>query len=52
MDSRGSKLRSLWSIAKSYCTTPYHIKELNELETDEIQTGNRLIIMKETPKIR
>jgi len=43
---------SLWSIAKSYCTTPYHIKELNELETDEIQTGNRLIIMKETPKIR
>lgn len=42
---------SLWSIAKCYCTTPRHIKELNGLESDEIRSGSRLLIMKETPKI-
>jgi len=42
---------SLWSIAKSYCTTPNHIRELNGLETEDIYAGSRLLIVKETPKM-
>lgn len=38
---------SLWNIAKTYYTTPDRIMELNALETEEVQPGNRLLIIKE-----
>ena len=41
---------SLWDIAKRYYTTVNAIKELNELETDQIATGDHLLILKEAAK--
>lgn len=38
---------TLWSIAKAYYTTVNQLQKLNELETDEIRAGERLIILKE-----
>lgn len=38
---------SLWDIAKRYYTTVAAIKELNELETDQIAPGDHLLILKE-----
>lgn len=38
---------TLWSIAKAYYTTVERIKELNELESDLIGVGDKLVIMKE-----
>lgn len=37
---------SLWSIAKKYYTTIEKIKELNELESDVIHVGDKLLIVK------
>lgn len=37
---------TLWSIAKTYYTTPDRIRELNEIETQEVEPGNCLLIMK------
>lgn len=37
---------SLWSIAKQYYTTPDRICRLNNLESEDVQAGNKLIIMK------
>lgn len=38
---------TLWSIAKNYYTTVERIKEMNELESDRIGIGDKLIIVKE-----
>lgn len=38
---------TLWSIAKQYYTTVERIKEINELEQDEVEEGSRLVIVKE-----
>lgn len=38
---------SLWDIAKTYYTTVERIKELNELDTSEVQEGRRLLIVKD-----
>ncbi|MGN0438081.1 MAG: SPOCS domain-containing protein [Lachnospiraceae bacterium] len=38
---------TLWSIAKTYYTTVERIMELNELESDLIGVGDKLVIMKE-----
>lgn len=37
---------SLWSIAKQYYTTPERICSLNGIEGGEVQTGDRIIVMK------
>lgn len=37
---------SLWSIAKQYYTTVDYIKELNSLENNNVQAGDRLLILK------
>ncbi len=37
---------TLWSIAKKYFTTPESIMELNNLTSDEVKKGDRLILMK------
>ena len=42
----------LWNIAKAYYTTPKRIVELNGLESEEIQPGNRLLIVKDAAKMR
>lgn len=42
---------TLWSIAKSYYTTIDAIKELNNLEDDELNEGHKIIIMKNTLKV-
>ena len=38
---------SLWSIAKTYYTTVERIKEMNDLDSDIIGVGDKLIIVKE-----
>lgn len=38
---------TLWSIAKNYYTTVNRIKEINELPSDAIKAGDRLVILKE-----
>lgn len=38
---------TLWGIAKAYYTTVDRIQMLNELENDQIQAGDRLVILKE-----
>ncbi len=38
---------TLWSIAKAYYTTVGRIKEINELDSDQLQAGDKLVIMKE-----
>lgn len=42
---------SLWNIAKKYYTTVDKIKELNELESDSIKVGDKLIILKKVDKL-
>lgn len=37
---------SLWDIARTYYTTPQRIMEMNQMESEEIQQGDRLIIFK------
>ena len=38
---------SLWSIAKKYYTTVAQIKSMNDMESDDIAPGERLVILKE-----
>lgn len=38
---------TLWSIAKMYYTTIDHVKRINGLESDRIESGQKLIILKE-----
>ncbi len=37
---------SLWNIAKENCTTIENIKELNQIQSDELLPGQKLIILK------
>lgn len=37
---------TLWKIARSYFLTPEQIVEMNQLESEEIKKGDRLILMK------
>lgn len=41
----------LWDLAKRYNTTIDGIKEVNELETDEIKSGDRILIFKDNMSI-
>lgn len=41
------KEESLWDIAKKYNTTIDHIMKLNALETDKVNAGDKLILLKE-----
>ena len=41
----------LWDLAKRYNTTVEGIKEVNELESDEIKSGDRILIFKENMSI-
>lgn len=41
------KEESLWDIAKKYNTTIDHIMKLNGLENDKVNTGDKLILLKE-----
>lgn len=41
----------LWNLAKNYMTTIEGIKEINELETDSIKPGDKLLIFKENMSI-
>ena len=38
---------TLWSIAKNYYTTVNRIKQMNGLEADVVQAGDKLVVMKE-----
>ena len=38
---------TLWSVAKKYYTTISRVKQINGLESDQIQSGDKLIILKE-----
>ena len=38
---------TLWSIAKNYYTTIENIKAYNELESDTLEPGERLVILKD-----
>lgn len=42
----------LWDIARTYYTTPQRIREMNQLETEEIHRGDHLIIMKELERVK
>ena len=42
---------SLWSIAKRFATTVDSVMRLNELETDVIYPGQKLLIMKYIPEV-
>ena len=41
----------LWDLAKRYSTTVEGIKEVNELESDEIKAGKKILIFKENMSI-
>ena len=41
----------LWDLAKRYNTTVEGIKEVNELESEEIKSGDRILIFKENMSI-
>ena len=41
----------LWDLAKKYMTTVEGIREVNELETDAIKLGDKLLIFKENMSI-
>ncbi|MGN0383549.1 MAG: SPOCS domain-containing protein [Eubacterium sp.] len=43
---------SLWSIAKNNYTTVENLKKINELTSDQIKPGDRLLIVKQTPVTR
>lgn len=38
---------TLWDVAKRFCTTEDNIREINQLESDELQTGDILLVLKE-----
>lgn len=38
---------SLWDLAKEYCTSPESIMELNEMTSEEIMPGDRLLLAKQ-----
>lgn len=38
---------TLWSVAKKYYTTTERVKQINGLESDRIQAGDKLVILKE-----
>ena len=38
---------SLWSIAKKFSTTMDSIKEMNDIETDEVAPGQKLLLIKQ-----
>lgn len=42
---------TLWNIAKRYYSTVDMIRELNELETDEINEGDKLLLLKKVDAI-
>lgn len=42
---------TLWSIAKKYYSTVDRIMELNELESEDIKVGDKLLIMKKMDKV-
>jgi hypothetical protein len=42
---------SLWNIAKKYYTTVDTIKELNDLEDNNLKVGDKLIIMKKVERL-
>ena len=41
----------LWSLAKNYSTTKEGIMEVNELSSEDIKTGDKLLIFKENMSI-
>ena len=41
----------LWDLAKKYNTTVEGIMEVNDLESDEIKVGERILIFKENMSI-
>lgn len=41
----------LWSLAKRYCTTKEGIMEINEMPSEELKTGEKLLILKENMSI-
>ncbi|MFW5672434.1 MAG: LysM peptidoglycan-binding domain-containing protein, partial [Acetivibrio ethanolgignens] len=42
---------SLWDIAKAFNTTLESIMELNELETEAVKPGDKLLLMKQVDSI-
>ena len=40
---------TLWEIAKRYCTTIQSIMKINEMKSENINKGDMLVIIKETP---
>jgi LysM repeat protein len=42
-----SEGESLWDIGKAFHTTVESIRELNDLETDTLSAGDKLLLMKE-----
>lgn len=42
---------TLWSIAKTYYTTPERIQELNEISDSEVMPGKSLLIIKSIAKV-
>ncbi|WFR57384.1 DUF3794 domain-containing protein [Anaerocolumna sp. AGMB13025] len=42
---------SLWNIAKNYYTTVDRIKELNDLEDENLKVGDKLILMKKVDRL-
>jgi hypothetical protein len=43
---------TLWDIAKQFYTTTEQIKELNEISSEEVKLGDRLIIMKTVENLK
>ena len=41
----------MWSLAKNYSTTKEGIMEVNELSSEDIKTGDKLLIFKENMSI-
>ena len=42
---------TLWSIAKNFLTTTQSIIDMNDLENDEIYTGQKLLLVKHIPEV-
>ena len=40
------KTDTLWQIAKRFKTTTASVREVNELETDDLSEGQKLLIIK------
>jgi len=38
---------TLWEIARTYYTTPEKIRRMNGMEREEVQPGDRLLVVKE-----